>query len=478
MKNHSYHWPCWLNPGVYTDSQQSHRTERTQEAHPGIRTMKHRFAKLAMLIVFLGFTANAAAAQQRYIVVTTGGLSSVLSFCSSAGCTVQQALDGNIGQTYLVTSSENLVANLLNGVTGLLESLLGIQSVEPDQLLNLPVVPVQAPAPGLNDTAPVNYYGTLAWHGYVAQPAAQIIRLTDAQNGFGIAGTGIVADIDTGVDTNHPVLVPVLLPGYDFTRNQPGASEWLDVPGLQNGIAENSSQSGQTVVVQQSTAAVLDQSTAAVLDGSPDADFGHGTMTAGLIHLVAPKANILPLKAFSANGTGYLSNIIAALYYAQQHGANIVNMSFDFTSPSPALSNTISQLYQSGVILVASAGNENTSAPVYPAALDGFVVGVAATTDTDTKSSYSNYGSVDVWIAAPGDNVISTYPGGAFASASGTSFSSPLTAGTAALLLSVSPGLTPSDAAAALAHAQVLTPDLNHGRLDVYQAVTAWFVAQ
>lgn len=287
-----------------------------------------------------------------------------------------------------------------------------------------------------------------------------------------------MADIDTGVDTSHPVLVPVLLPGYDFTRNQPGASEWLDVPGLQNGIADSGSQSEQTVVVQQSTAAVLDQSTAAVLDGSPDADFGHGTMTAGLIHLVAPQAKILPLKAFSANGTGYLSNIIAALYYAQQHGANIVNMSFDFTSSSPALSNTISQLNQAGVILVASAGNQNSSAPVYPAALDGSAVGVAATTDTDTKSSYSNYGSVDVWIAAPGDNVISTYPGGTFASASGTSFSSPLTAGTAALLLSAKAGLTPSDAAAALAHAQLLTPELNHGRLDVYQAVTAWLVAQ
>jgi len=91
------------------------------------------------------------------------------------------------------------------------------------------------------------------------------------------------------------------------------------------------------VVVQQSTAAVLDQSTAAVLDGSPYVAFGHGTMTAGLVHLVAPKAKILPLKAFSSDGTAYLSNIIAALYYAQQHGANVVNMSFDLSVPSSAL---------------------------------------------------------------------------------------------------------------------------------------------
>src|SRR5207249_8452257 len=61
------------------------------------------------------------------------------------------------------------------------------------------------------------------------------IRLVDAQNGFRIGGTGIVAVIDTGVDTKHPVLYAVLLPGYDFTRNQPGASEWLDVSGLESG---------------------------------------------------------------------------------------------------------------------------------------------------------------------------------------------------------------------------------------------------
>ena len=67
----------------------------------------------------------------------------------------------------------------------------------------------------------------------VSQPATQLIRLVDAQNGFNVTGSGIVAVIDTGVDINHPVLAPVLLPGYDFTRNQPGASEWLDVPQLQ-----------------------------------------------------------------------------------------------------------------------------------------------------------------------------------------------------------------------------------------------------
>jgi subtilisin family serine protease len=436
--------------------------------------MKRLLRTLAILTLFGTAIATPAAAQNRYIVRTSGGLSSVLNLCLAARCQVQGSLDGPVGQTYLVTSTENLLVNLLNGALTLLEQLLGIESVEADRLLPIPSPQtLSSIPPGLYDTTPVNYYGTVVTHGYAAQPAAQIIRLTDAQRGFNLTGTGIVALIDTGVDTTHPVLVPVLLPGYDFTRNQPGASEWLDVPQLQN-TENDSDEQQQPFIVQQSSAAILDQSSAAILDGGPYSAFGHGTMTSGLVHLVAPKAKILPLKAFSSNGTGYLSNIVAALYYAVQHNANIVNMSFDVSTPSQALSQAIGYANQHGVILVAAAGNENTSAPVYPAALNGNVMGIASTTDWDQKSSFSNYGSTDVWIAAPGEYVISTFPGGTYASSSGTSFSSPLVAGTADLLLQAKPALQQANAAAALSHAVQLTPNLNHGRLDAYQAVSAW----
>jgi len=431
--------------------------------------MKRKVTILVAMMVLMLAASKPAAAQQRYIVVSTGGLSSVLNLCSLLGCQVQGSLDGTVGQTFLVTSS-----NLLNTTLTLVESLLGIVSIEADHLLPIPNVPLPSIPSGLYDTSPVKYYGTVVWHGYAAQPAAQIIRLTDAQNGFGIAGKGIVAVIDTGVDPNHPVLYPVLLQGYDFTRNQLGASEWLDVTGMESGYSDTSAQNQQPGYVQQSTAAVLDQSTAAVLDGSPYVAFGHGTMTAGLVHLVAPKAKILPLKAFSANGTGYLANIIAALYYAVQNKANVVNMSFDLSYSSPALNKAVSYANKANVVLVASAGNENTSARVYPAAMNGYVVGIASTTNWDTRSSFSNYGSADVWIAAPGENIISTYPGGTYASESGTSFSSPLVAGTVALMLSAKSSQNQSQAASSLSHAVKLTSDLNYGRLDAYQAVSAW----
>ena len=436
--------------------------------------MKRNLCIIAIFMALFAASAAPAAAQNRYIVRTKGGLGSVLKLCLSANCQVQGPLDGNIGETYLVTSTGNLISNLLGFVGNLLEQLLGIESVEPDQLLPLPQASITTVPASLYNLTPVNYYGTVVPQGYVSQPATQIIRLVDAQNGFNVTGTGIVAVIDTGVDTTHPVLYPVLLPGYDFTRNQAGASEWLDVPQLQGGTLGNGTETQQPAFVQQSSVAILDQSSVAILDGGAYSDFGHGTMTTGLVHLVAPTAKILPLKAFGANGTGNLSNVIAALYYAVQNNANVVNMSFDTPTSSAAFAAAVAYANQQGLVLVSAAGNGSTSAPVYPAALNSNVMGIASTSNEDTLSTFSNYGSTDVWIAAPGEYVMSTYPGGTYASESGTSFSSPLVAGSADLLLSAKPSLNQKNAANALGHAVQLTPNLNHGRLDVYQAISAW----
>src|SRR5216684_2277435 len=118
--------------------------------------MKRSLYILLILIAFILVDAKPAAAQNRYIVRTTGGLSSVLNLCSLLGCQVQGSLDGNINQTFLVTSSTNIVVNLLNFSVNLVESLLGIQTIEPDSLLPVPLAPLNSIPSGLSDTTLVN----------------------------------------------------------------------------------------------------------------------------------------------------------------------------------------------------------------------------------------------------------------------------------------------------------------------------------
>jgi len=295
------------------------------------------------------------------------------------------------------------------------------------------------------------------------------VGIANAQNQFKVDGYGIVAVIDTGVDPNHPVLMPVLMPGYDFTRNRDSADEKADV-----------SQSTAAVVdgvgpawVNQSTAAVVDQSTAAVVDSNEYAAYGHGTMVAGIIHLVAPKAMILPMKAFGADGSGYTSDVLRAIYKSVQQNARILNMSFSFASSSKELSNAITYANTNGVIVVAAVGNDGLKTTVYPAGYSDRVMGIASTTNSDVRSAFSNYGSM-VFVGAPGEGIVTTYPWGTYEAVWGTSFSTPFVSGTAALLLDVNSTADEGDAANAIAHAKVLAGDLGNGRLDIYQAVAAW----
>ena len=108
----------------------------------------------------------------------------------------------------------------------------------------------------------------------------------------------------------------MLVPGYDFTRNREGGAEQGDISQSTMAVLD-----GKPGFVNQSTMAVLDQSTMAVLDGPEYAAFGHGTIVAGVIHLAAPRAKILPLKAFRADGSGYASDVLRAIYMASNQGA-------------------------------------------------------------------------------------------------------------------------------------------------------------
>jgi subtilisin family serine protease len=98
-------------------------------------------------------------------------------------------------------------------------------------------------------------------------------------------------------------------------------------------------------------------------------------------------------------------------------------------------------------------------------------MGVASISDDGTLSSFSDYGSQVAWVGAPGENIISTYPFGIYASSSGTSFSAPFVSGTVALLISLNPSMQQVDAAEAIAHTAYTSPQLNRGILDAYNAV-------
>jgi len=394
------------------------------------------------------------------------------------------ALDGTLGQVFLVTTPLPLQTFL-----GLLPgSLTGFVSAEVDQVLGLVgglnQLPSSLPSGLLQDRNLVPLFPnstTNVWNSYANQPAAGIVKVSQAHSSFGVLGSGIVADIDTGVDPNHPALQGVLLQGYDFTRNQAGASELNDLAPSDFLVypppACSSATCPSPAKVNQSTAAVLDQSTAAVLDGKVQyAAFGHGTMVMGVIHLVAPTAQLLPLKAFRADGTGNLSDILRAIYFAVQNNASVINMSFDFKTASTELQNVLDYAKSLNLISAASAGNDGQGPPnlVYPAALQNMVMGVASTSDTDARSSFSNYGDTIVWVAAPGEAIVTTYPFGTYSAGWGTSFSAPFVSGGAALLHNLRTDINESLAAAAVAHAVTLVdPGMGHGRLDLLMALTA-----
>jgi subtilisin family serine protease len=439
----------------------------SHERKEGEEAMKAKV--LWVLLIFFGLWSSPAAADNRFIVRAPSGLTflqQVLQQVCSVlvSCNVVGGLDGTLNKVFLVTTPDFLDPNAFLQI---LRSQPGIAHVEADALLRVMQATAAAPPSGLWDNTPVNYFGATVIHGYVSQPAIGIIRLPDSQTTFNVSGTGTVAVIDTGVDPSHPVLQSVLVPGYGFTRNSYGsASELTDVN--QSSIGSGASPAR----VNQSSAAILDPQSVFNFNQPQYQAFGHGTMVSGIIHLVAPTALIMPLKAFNADGTGYLSDVLSAIYFAVQNGANVINMSFSFPTYSVELAKALKYATRHRVICVASAGNDGEDEVIYPAALAD-VMGVASTTNNDTLSSFSNYGEDLVWVAAPGEGIITTYPFGTFGAGWGTSFSAPFVSGAAALLQGVRAKCNESCAESSLANAFWISPDLGNGRVDLYQAVDA-----
>ena len=182
--------------------------------------------RMWLLVVAFLVLAVPARADNRIIVRTTLGLQGLQGVCNALSlpllppaCTVVGGLDYPLNQLFLVSTplDPTTLFNLLGTVQGIVD-------FEIDQLISLlgpNVVPSPPPSGLMSDRTPVPYFGTTVWNSYANQPAAQKVQVSNAHSPpFSVSGSGIVADIDTGVDPKHPAFAGVLLPGYDFTRNR------------------------------------------------------------------------------------------------------------------------------------------------------------------------------------------------------------------------------------------------------------------
>lgn len=215
----------------------------------------------------------------------------------------------------------------------------------------------------------------------------------------------IVAVLDTGIDVSHPGFAGRLIEPtkrWNFVDNN------NDVNEVNNGKG-----------------------------------YGHGTAVAGVILQVAPKATIMPLKVLDSNGKGDLDDVIAAIDYAVNNGARVINISLGSKEYSEALKTVINNAISKNVYVVASVGNDAKKNSNYPAAMSysfgtGKLIGVGSINDNDKVSSFSNSGD-DVYMYAPGENVPTYAPNSRTANATGTSFATPLVAGAMALVYGETP---------------------------------------
>ncbi|MCW2922741.1 MAG: peptidase and in kexin sedolisin [Thermoleophilia bacterium] len=265
-------------------------------------------------------------------------------------------------------------------------------------------------------------------HGQTGGSAGADIKATAAwqqTRGKGV----IVALADTNIDITHPDIAPNVwtntkeVDGNGVDDDGNGYVD--DVHGWNFGRNSNRPQDGTDT---------------------------HGTHTAGIIAAaqgngiggsgVAPEAQLMPLAILTSNAT--TANAIKAFAYAVRNGANVISNSWGNNIYEPALAEAVRQTVAAGVSVVVAAGNEDWDTGVNGSYPDNYAgsFSVAASDAKDAKASYSNRGTVTIDVAAPGDKVYSTLPGGKFGQMSGTSMAAPVVAGLLALVKARYPQLS------------------------------------
>ena len=420
---------------------------------------------LIFTMMFSALSTSAVAATSSPVIIQTGGLTgNILNIISTLGGGT--LLDSIPGTNIYLVNLPNLPV-----VTPLLQSLLGIVFMEPDKH-------VSSPARGQMGILTVPVQTGSDW--YRLQPELERIEAPNAQTiskGRGV----VVADLNSLVDYTHPALIGHLTGGYDFVSARSGyqgvlnsaSASFLDQSSatfLDQSSAGFLDQSSATFL-DQSSATFIDQSSATFLDSNPA--YGHATLCAGVIAAVAPGSMIMPLRVFDDSGQTDVFSVTKAIYYAVRNGAKVINMSFGMSQSYSSIKTALAYAENNNVVVVASAGNQNSSTPQFPASAGG-VIGVAAVSSTDAKASFSNYGTA-VYVDAPGVNIISSYPNGRYAMVSGTSFSAPIVAGEAALIISEKNGSVKTTIGAASVNIDGKNPGyvgkLGVGRVDLLNAV-------